>query len=58
LNDALRFEKLIEAIKPFYSEVTTTENQKAFLETIIVLQFGISHMEKLTWNNKSLKKCY
>jgi len=54
INDDACAEKLIEAIKPFYSEVTTTENQKAFLETIMVLQFVFPH-GKTNWNNKVSK---
>jgi len=55
IERCIALEKLIEAIKPFYSEVTTTENQKAFLETIIGAAIWYFPHGKTNWNNKVSK---
>lgn len=52
IERCIALEKLILEIKPFYSNENTTENQKAFLETIIGAGLWYFPHGKNYWNKK------
>lgn len=51
----IALEKLIDAIKPFYNK-TDSDNQKAFIETIVGAAIWYLPHGKNYWNNKVSKK--
>jgi hypothetical protein len=55
IERCIALEKLIEAIKPFYSAESTSENQKALLETIVGAAIWYFPHGKNYWNNKVSK---
>lgn len=56
IERCIALEELIIAIKPFYHKSSTTDNQKAFLETVIGAGLWYFPHNKTHWNKKISRK--